>query len=87
MRTLLVILFCCILAGIFVPGCKRTRPPPLAEQPIDGLLIEYYDDEETIRKSQGIYRYGKLHGLYRIWWPNGQLMSQCDYENALKNGS
>ena len=46
----------------------------------DGLHTEW--DENGEKKSEGIYKNGKLDGLWVEWYENGQK----DYEQTYKDG-
>ncbi len=50
-----------------------------------GDFIEKYPN--GIIKYSGYFRFGKRHGLWRSFYENGELWSECYYHEGFKNGS
>lgn len=52
---------------------------------LDGLSIRYYDNG-TVRAVVEGYRLGKLYGLIKQYWPNGNLRILETYNHGLYQG-
>lgn len=54
------------------------------QSPYSGVIYQFYDN--GARKAEIILLNGKIHGLYKEWFPNGSLKSTKDYDNGLRDG-
>ena len=55
-----------------------------SQKPYSGKVFRLYDTGEN--KNEGIYKDGKLEGLFTQWYENGQKKGEGKYKNGKGNG-
>lgn len=50
-----------------------------------GDYVDKYENGNT--KFKGFFRFGKRHGQWVAFYPNGFLWSECFYDNGLRQGA
>ena len=51
-----------------------------------GVSRTYYDDAKTNLRQEYFANVGKIEGIYKSYWENGQLEVEVNYINGLMNG-
>jgi len=57
-----------------------------SEIPFSGKAVEFFEGGEVKSKSTS-YKDGKLDGVLRIWFENGQISSEDSYKDGLMHGT
>ena len=47
---------------------------------------DFYDNDQTIPRSKGVYERGVEQGEWLFWHPNGKLQEEANYERGMLNG-
>tara|TARA_Y100000768_G_C23890073_1_gene639659 strand:- start:78 stop:785 length:708 start_codon:yes stop_codon:yes gene_type:complete len=58
----------------------KTKPP------LNGLHIEYRNDWKRTKLSETPYKDGEIHGVFKMFYPNGNIMSEAEYKMGVENG-
>ncbi len=86
-----------VITGVFIYSCeKEVSSDKLVERngltyelnsetPFSGKSVEFFEGGEVKRESKS-YKDGKLDGVLKTWFENGQLSSEDLYKNGLANG-
>jgi antitoxin component YwqK of YwqJK toxin-antitoxin module len=56
----------------------------LNDKPYTGLAIDSYANDKT--KAEYPMRNGRMHGVVKEWWENGQLCTETHFENGKRHG-
>jgi len=49
--------------------------------------VDFWDEDQTIKKSEGIYEFGFEEGLWSYWYKNGQLEEKTYFKLGKFDGS
>ena len=49
-------------------------------------FVDYYDIEQTKKRSEGLYSDGMEHGVWKYWYESGQLQEESTYFRGRLNG-
>ena len=49
--------------------------------------VDYYDENQTKKRSEGDYFYGRENGTWKFWYRNGQLKEEANFIEGMLNGS
>jgi antitoxin component YwqK of YwqJK toxin-antitoxin module len=56
----------------------------LAAPPKDGPFVEHWKNGK--KKTEGAYKDGRLHGLWRTWHENGKPAREVEYDKGMRDG-
>jgi antitoxin component YwqK of YwqJK toxin-antitoxin module len=56
------------------------------EPPENGLHTEFRNDWKKTKLSETPYKNGKVHGVFKMFYPNGNLMNETNYKMAINHG-
>ena len=66
--------------------CVLMTIPTLAQKPKLVPYVDFWDENNEVKKSQGQYLDGLEHGLWKYWYQDGEMMEKSNYYRGKLHG-